>query len=221
MIRHKLIYLSLLTFCWSAMIKIWCFSESVVALVLEGLFVVLQHLSILVRGDSVETCLIVLVDLHCAIVSDVFESFIESALGGDEGHEVLDGSQGAWSHIVSVVPETIFGRLVVLLIIDSLLLGLGRSVGFLLFAGIPEVSVDGGEEDESNGSSQLNGVRCTGPSLLAALKICSLMNPGFFSLSMPLSSWLNLRLPRLGRKRGTAICARCHSWPCPRICTTY
>ena len=66
-----------------------------VALVLEGLFVVLQHLSILVRGDSVETCLIVLVDLHCAIVSDVFECFIESALGGDEGHEVLDGSQGA------------------------------------------------------------------------------------------------------------------------------
>jgi hypothetical protein len=51
-----------------------------VAFVFEGLFVVFEHFLVLVRCDAVQTLLVVLIELHGAVVADVLEGSVQSGL---------------------------------------------------------------------------------------------------------------------------------------------
>lgn len=64
--------------------------QSVVALVLQGLLIVVQHLAIFFGSNSIQTLLVILIGRDCALVSDILERAIEGCLRCDEGHEVLD-----------------------------------------------------------------------------------------------------------------------------------
>lgn len=112
--------------------------------------------------------LVILVDVDSSRISDVLEGAIQTLLGCDEGHEILNRSQRTGGDVESVIPEGISGGLVVLLVLDALLLLLGRALHLGLLAGVPEVGVHGGEEDQSQGSAELSGLVITGPSLRAA-----------------------------------------------------
>lgn len=69
--------------------------QSVVALVFKGLFIVVQHLAILIRSDSIQTLLVVLVSSNCALVSNVLERAIESCLRSNKEHEILYSAERA------------------------------------------------------------------------------------------------------------------------------
>jgi|JI61114BRNA_FD_contig_21_12318334_length_275_multi_3_in_0_out_0_1 hypothetical protein len=74
------------------------------ARVLEGLLVVLQHLPIFVRSHSIQTLLVVLVCADGSLVADVLKGSVESSLRSDKSHEVLNRTKWARGHVEPVVP---------------------------------------------------------------------------------------------------------------------
>lgn len=165
-----------------------------VALVLEGLLVVLQHLPIFFGSHAIQTLLVVLVCADGAFIADVLKGSVESSLRSDKSHEVLDWAKWARGHVEPVVPESITSQFVILFIFLLLLLSSGCGLFLLLLTGVPEVSVEGGETYEDSWAPELDKVICTGPSLRTARAKCSKRKPGCLTFIIPLSSALNFKL---------------------------
>lgn len=173
---------------------------------LQRFFVIIQHLSVFISSNTVQTLLIILVWTNCSLVSDVLEGTVQCFFRGNESHEVFNRTDGSRRHVKSVVPQSISGCSVILFILNSLLFSFYGSLFFLFFSRVPEIGIDSRNEDEDEWSSELSRYVVTGPSLLTALAMCSKTNPGFLAFIIPLSSALNLRLHFLYEERGTSRC---------------
>lgn len=147
---------------------IWLIYESMVAFMLKGFFIVVQHFFVFVWSNAIKTLLIVLVWVDSSLISDVFEGAIETCLWSNKSHKVLDRLKRTWRNVKSVVPKCFSCKLIILFIFNALLFSLNGAFNLLLFTSIPKISIDYGYKSKSCSTSELNWCIITGPSLLTA-----------------------------------------------------
>ena len=146
--------------------------KSMMTFVLQRLFIVVQHLSILFSCHSIQTLLVVIVWSYCPIICDVFEYSVQHRLCCYKSHEVFNWSVWSNWHVKSVEPQWLIGCLDICLVFNSFLLCLNRAFLFGLFSWIPEISIHWSESNKESRTSKLNNEKDTGPSLLTALARC-------------------------------------------------
>lgn len=170
---------------------------SMMTFMLQRFLVIIQHLSVLIWSNSVQTFLIIFIGSYCSVVCNVFECSVHHFFGCQKGHEIFNTTiRPAWN-IKSVEPKVVISLFIVFLVLKSFLFGLNGSFDFSFFARVPSPCTKSADEDEDCRSSYLIYHSITGPSLLTAFARCSKRNPGCFAFIMPFSSALNLRLQRL------------------------
>lgn len=147
---------------------IWLIYESVVAFMLKGFFIVVQHFFIFIWSNAIKTLLIVLVRVNSSLISNVFEGAIETCLWSNKSHKVLDGLERTWRNVKSVVPKCVSCEFIILFIFNALLFSLNGAFNLLLFTSIPKISIQYGHKSKSCSTSKLNWCIITGPSLLTA-----------------------------------------------------
>ena len=168
-------------------------------LVFQRFWVILQHFWVIFCDDTVQTLFLVWWHLSGSVIWDELNCFVDCFWWCQECHQVLDRSGGSWWGTDSVQEQLAHCLLVDFCFLSFLLLEFWSNVHWVVKAGFDVWKSEScTKEEEDKRSSQLNKLISTLPSDLASLKILSVIFPMLLCFIIPISSWLNLRLPRLG-----------------------
>ena len=178
--------------------NLWFGYKSMAWLVLKGFWVECKHLGVVWSDDTVETLFLIWGHFGGSIVWDELHGFVNCLWRGQECHQILNWSGWSWRGANSVQEQFSHCFLIKIGFFLFLLFELWVNVNRVVKVGLDVGKWEtGSEKEEDESSSQLNKKKVTLPSDLASLKILSVIFPTLLAFIIPISSWLNLRLPRL------------------------